>query len=512
VLLQTRQTQTQRAHAHRGRATTSAISAEARQRQRKQHPRRRSGARHAPHEQDAPVSYGARSGVLQAQRQSLGGGIKRSTPHVVRYVRERGATASRGRATKRRSARQRARGVRRAQRRASEARARWLMLHAPCGSTAAADGAHAQREARGSTCVVTRSAQQLRTRGLRWAGPSRRRNAVASRVAGRSRPSRGRPRLTPSSPSRRRLCSALRSRLRCEASLRNTSPVVSRVRWQTPPAPRFAARWAPRAAATTAARTAAAQPPPPPQPRQAMWRRGATRFLGRALWATAAASCCTAATWMATCSSLHWRRAARLAQRKSGSCGASTSIRLRLLSSRAARRRRRATTRTCACASPAARGEAPEAALRRRRRAEQRSPPLKAPLVPTRPLHPRATTPLRRRTARAAVATTRLRSASGACARAKQHCRLSQRAIRPLAHARRPRRPPARRSNREAVRKYRARKKEEEGRAAAELAAARAQVASLAADNARLRALLGQIGGLAAAGGLMAPPPPLQRF
>ena len=62
------------------------------------------------------------------------------------------------------------------------------------------------------------------------------------------------------------------------------------------------------------------------------------------------------------------------------------------------------------------------------------------------------------------------------------------------------------------MRKYRARKKEEEGRAAAELAAARAQVASLAADNARLRALLGQIGGLAAAGGLMAPlPPPLLR-
>ncbi len=55
------------------------------------------------------------------------------------------------------------------------------------------------------------------------------------------------------------------------------------------------------------------------------------------------------------------------------------------------------------------------------------------------------------------------------------------------------------RSNREAVRKYRARKKEEEGRAAAELATARDRIAQLAQENARLRALLAQIGGMAGA-------------
>lgn len=61
------------------------------------------------------------------------------------------------------------------------------------------------------------------------------------------------------------------------------------------------------------------------------------------------------------------------------------------------------------------------------------------------------------------------------------------------------------------MRKYRARKKEEEGRAAAELGGLRAQVAALSSDNARLRALLAQIGGLAAAGGFLAPPPPRAR-
>jgi hypothetical protein len=55
------------------------------------------------------------------------------------------------------------------------------------------------------------------------------------------------------------------------------------------------------------------------------------------------------------------------------------------------------------------------------------------------------------------------------------------------------------RSNREAVRKYRARKKQEEGRAAAELREARARADALASENARLRALLAQIGGLVGA-------------
>jgi hypothetical protein len=70
------------------------------------------------------------------------------------------------------------------------------------------------------------------------------------------------------------------------------------------------------------------------------------------------------------------------------------------------------------------------------------------------------------------------------------------------------------------VRKYRARKKQEEGRAAAELREARARADGLAAENARLRALLAQIGGLvgaaAALGGgsgggalTLAPPAPL---
>ncbi len=51
------------------------------------------------------------------------------------------------------------------------------------------------------------------------------------------------------------------------------------------------------------------------------------------------------------------------------------------------------------------------------------------------------------------------------------------------------------------MRKYRARKKQQEGLTAAELAGWRDRCAALADENARLRALLAQVGALAAAAG-----------